>query len=109
MGGNLIREARLRARLTQRELAERTGTTQSAIARWESGSTEPSYAAVMKAVRAAGFSIDIHLEPDDGSDLSQSRTMLRRSVEERASHAVHVTNTFNTLRAEAARSLRHAG
>ena len=39
IGADLIREARKRAGLTQRELAERAATTQSSVARWESGST----------------------------------------------------------------------
>jgi transcriptional regulator with XRE-family HTH domain len=42
IAAELIR-ARLRARLSQEELAERMGTSQSAIARLESGQTLPSH------------------------------------------------------------------
>lgn len=42
MGGAWVREARLRAGLTQAELARRTGTTQSSVARLESGQTRPA-------------------------------------------------------------------
>lgn len=63
--GQFIREARLRAGLTQRELAARAGTSQSAIARIESGSTSPSFDRVMRLVRACGFDLDIHVVPLD--------------------------------------------
>ena len=39
---DLIREARLRAGLTQHELAERSGRDRSVIARWEQGTVAPS-------------------------------------------------------------------
>ena len=55
--GDLIREARRRAGLTQRELAERLDTTQSAIARLERGGTQPSYERVAEAVRACGMDL----------------------------------------------------
>jgi len=38
----LIREARLRAGLTQQQLADRTGRERSVIARWEQGAVSPS-------------------------------------------------------------------
>jgi transcriptional regulator with XRE-family HTH domain len=41
LSADLLREARLRAGLTQRELARRAGTSQPAIARWESGEVIP--------------------------------------------------------------------
>lgn len=56
-GGQLIRQARKRAGLTQRELAERLGTTQAAIARWEGGRTTPSFDRVVEAVRACGLDL----------------------------------------------------
>lgn len=45
-------DARARARLTQTELARRMGTTQSAIARLESGRTVPSGATLLKFAKA---------------------------------------------------------
>lgn len=75
-GGDLIREARRRARLTQGELAGRLGTTQSAIARLETGGTEPSYERVVEAVRACGFDLLPRLLPADDSDWSVASTNL---------------------------------
>jgi transcriptional regulator with XRE-family HTH domain len=75
-GGDLIREARRRAGLTQRELADRLGTTQSAIARLERGRTEPSYERVMEAVRACGLELVAQLLPVDDADWTVASTNL---------------------------------
>ena len=69
-GGALIREARRRAGITQTELAARLDTTQSAIARIERGSTEPSYDRVASALRACGFDLFPRLLPADDADWS---------------------------------------
>jgi transcriptional regulator with XRE-family HTH domain len=75
-GGSLIREARRRSELTQRELAGRLGTTQSAIARIERGGSEPSYERVLEAVRACGLELVPELLPIDDSDWSVASTNL---------------------------------
>lgn len=75
-GGDLIREARRRAGLTQRELAELLGTTQSAIARLERGHTEPSYERVAEAARACGLELVPQLFPADDADWSVASTNL---------------------------------
>ena len=75
-GGVLIREARRRAGLTQRELADRLGTTQSAIARLERGRTEPSYQRVVEAVRACGLVLVAQLRPADDADWTVASTNL---------------------------------
>ena len=77
IGGQLIREARRRAGLTQRELASRAGTTQSAIARVERGATEPSYARVDSLVRACGFELIPKIARPDDSDWSVASANLR--------------------------------
>lgn len=74
--GALIREARRRAGLTQVELAERMGTTQSAIARLERGGTEPSYERVDRAVRACGLELVPQLLAADDADWSVASTNL---------------------------------
>jgi transcriptional regulator with XRE-family HTH domain len=62
-GGALIREARRRAGLSQAALAARVGTTQSAIARLESGATEPTLRRVADAVAACDLELPIGLVP----------------------------------------------
>lgn len=56
-------QARARAGLTQQQVAERMGTTQSAIARMESGKPAPSMASLKKFAAATGSRLEIRLEP----------------------------------------------
>jgi transcriptional regulator with XRE-family HTH domain len=63
----LIREARLRAGLTQAELAERTGRDRSVIARWEQAVVAPSIETLIELVRACGFDLPLELEPFEAS------------------------------------------
>jgi transcriptional regulator with XRE-family HTH domain len=74
--GDLIREGRRRTGLTQRELAERLGTTQSAIARLERGGTEPSYERVAEAVRACGMELVPQLIAADDAEWSVASSNL---------------------------------
>lgn len=83
LGGDLVREARRRAGLTQDELAAKAGTTQSAIARLESGRVDPSFGQVLKLLHICGFRLDVALDPYDDSDLAQAEANLRRTVEGR--------------------------
>jgi len=53
--------ARLRAGLSQAELAERMGTSQSAIARLESGQTFPSTRTLLRFAEATGSKIELRL------------------------------------------------
>jgi predicted transcriptional regulator len=54
--------ARSRAGLTQGEVAERMGTTQSVIARLESGKRAPSMRSVQRYAQAVGARAVVHLE-----------------------------------------------
>lgn len=99
LGADLVREARRRAGLTQRELAERAGTTQSAIARLESGRTSPSFDQVWRLVRLCGFTLHVSMDAYDGSDVAQAEALLRLSVDERLDHLESVTAFAEELRA----------
>lgn len=59
----LVREARTMAGLTQRELAQRVGTSQSVVARTERGQTVPTAETVEKLLAAAGFELWVELVP----------------------------------------------
>ena len=56
-------EARTNARLTQAELAERMRTTQSVVARLESGRTNPSTKTLEKIALATGTRLRISFDP----------------------------------------------
>ena len=59
----LVIDARAYADLSQAELAERMGTSQSAIARLESGRFKPSTRTLEKLAAATGMRLRIVLEP----------------------------------------------
>src|SRR5262245_16876303 len=61
--GALVRRARDLAGLTQRELARRCNTTQSVVARIETGRTDPSTATLARLLAAAGFELRSVLTP----------------------------------------------
>jgi predicted transcriptional regulator len=58
-----LKNARTMAGLTQRELARRADTSQSVVARIESGVTDPSTATLTRLLAAAGFEIRADLSP----------------------------------------------
>ena len=60
---SLLIEARARCNLTQAELAEKMGTSQSAIARLESGKAKPTLATLRRLAKATGMRLKISLEP----------------------------------------------
>lgn len=57
--GQILKEARKNARLSQIELAQRTQTTKSYISRIENGGIVPSVAVFYKMISALGMSINI--------------------------------------------------
>ena len=63
--------------MTQAELAARTGTTQSAIARIEAGATEPSLARVERILAACGLELRPAIVASDDSDWSVAAANLR--------------------------------
>jgi transcriptional regulator with XRE-family HTH domain len=79
----IVREARARAKLTQRALAERARTAQSEIARIETGRQDPSLSTLERLVRAAGFDLRIQLAPHDDHDERLIDGILALPVEER--------------------------
>lgn len=55
----IILTARHGGGLTQRELAERAGTSQATLSAYERGAKSPSLAVAARIVRAAGFRLDL--------------------------------------------------
>ncbi|OBI22335.1 hypothetical protein A5712_12950 [Mycobacterium sp. E2327] len=97
-GGDLVREARRRAALTQAELATRAGTTQSAIARWESGRTAISLDDVRRLTRLCGFDLELMLVPRDDSDIAQATRLAGLSGQERMDRHARVARQLAALR-----------
>jgi transcriptional regulator with XRE-family HTH domain len=55
----LVRSARRKSGLTQAELAERAGVTQSVIARLERGGGNPTFATLERVLHAAGHRLEL--------------------------------------------------
>jgi transcriptional regulator with XRE-family HTH domain len=68
--GEILREARLRAGLTQSDLAAGVGTTQSAISRWEVGSASPPLETLRRLLLACGLELRVGIEPYDPGEAS---------------------------------------
>lgn len=81
--GDVIRAARRGAGLTQRELAERVSTTQSAIARWETGTESPRLDTLSALLRACGIEGDLTFRRHDDVDRAQLREHLALTPAER--------------------------
>ncbi len=59
----LLREARLRAGLSQVELGERSGKDRVQIGRYEAGAVAPSLDTLIELVQACGFDLPLELVP----------------------------------------------
>lgn len=59
----LIRRARRRAGLSQRELAERASTSHAAVAQYETGVKVPRADTLARLLEAAGFVPEVSLQP----------------------------------------------
>ena len=83
--GMLIREARLRAGLSQVELSERSGKDRAQLARWERDVVQPSFETLRDIVRACGFDLETSLVRYEGDTERDSRLQktLERSPQER--------------------------
>lgn len=80
----IIREARLRARLSQAELGTRVGRDRAQIARWESDAVQPAFETLVEVVEACGFELDFMLKPrelDPGEEGRLSKSLVRSPQE----------------------------
>src|SRR3954471_13537225 len=76
-GGELIREARTRAGLTQGELSDRTGRDRSVIARWEQGLVSPPVESLVTCLHACGFDLPFVLVPlDEAADKELGKSLM---------------------------------
>ena len=95
----LVREARERAGLSQRAMAERAGTAQSVVARVETGVTDPGTETLTRLLEATGYELRCELEPAvvvDSHMLEDVQRILSLTPEER------LTEIRNFARFEAA-------
>jgi len=80
----VVRQVRLAAGLSQRELARRAGTSQPAIARYERGVAVPSWETLQRLAGACGrrLTIDVGIAPEP-HDVELVRSQLELTPLER--------------------------
>ena len=97
----LLRRARRRAALSQRELAQRTGISQPTIARIERGQADPRFDTVARLLAACGYELDLVPRIDGGGvDRSAIRDVLLLEPEERLRRAGAEARNLDRLLAE---------
>jgi transcriptional regulator with XRE-family HTH domain len=92
-----LREARLAARLTQRQLAARAGVPQSTVARIESGRLMPRVDLFDDLLRAAELRVVAEPRPGYGIDRTLMHEVLRWTPEQRILNAALEANRLNEL------------
>ncbi|MCA1844611.1 MAG: XRE family transcriptional regulator [Actinobacteria bacterium] len=78
--GQLIRDARRTARLSQTDLARRAGVAQSVISAYESDHREPGMAMLSKLIEATGHQLTLNVQPLPGRRLGLPDTPLGRRL-----------------------------
>jgi transcriptional regulator with XRE-family HTH domain len=104
ISADLLKEARLRAGLTQAELARRVNRSQSQIARWERGDVKPSLETLRELIRGCGLELGFELANYDDSYLPDIADNLRVSPAERVERAVEWINALRPFEAARARA-----
>jgi DNA-binding XRE family transcriptional regulator len=66
-------EARIKQGVTQQQIAKKAGTTQSAIARFESGRSNPTLAFAVRLSKAVGMRLDIRAVPRNSNTRAKAR------------------------------------
>lgn len=98
LSADLLREARLRAGLTQTQLGRRIGRSQSQIARWERGDVEPSFETLRHLIRACGLELTFGLADYDDSYVPFIERYLELSPAERLEHAETREREYEQIR-----------
>ena len=79
----LLQLARLKADMSQRELAERAGVPVTMISAYERDQRQPTLATLLRLLRAAGFDLRLHLAAYDPHDDILASAEAARSEAER--------------------------
>ncbi len=102
IAGRMVRDARRRAGLTQRQLAAKVGIPQETIARIETGRVDPRVGTLDRLLEGCEFGLEHLPRLGIGVDRTQIRELLRLTPSERLAVAVANDQHYVELR----RSLR---
>lgn len=101
--GELVRAARIRHGLDQRELARRCGTSQAQISRIEQGSTSPSVATLQRLMAAMGERLELASSVPRGSrSIGELRADAALTPAERVAQAARLSRTLTAIASAAA-------
>jgi hypothetical protein len=103
MAARMLRHARRRAGLTQRQLAAKTGFPQETIARIESGRVDPRVTTLDRLLEGCGFGLEHLPRLGIGIDRTQIRERLSVSMDERLAVAIADDSHFVEWRRPLAR------
>lgn len=104
LAGALVVQARQRTGLTQAGLAERAGTSRSAISSIEHGKRDPGLEGLQKILRAAGFDLHARLAPHDDHDDTLKALGAHLTPDERKARSAAALSLYDEARAAMAHS-----
>lgn len=96
--GPMLKAARRRAGMTQRELAAAAGVPQATVGRIEAGTVSPRADTLFRLLHATGHELFVDRRLGEGIDRSLIRDRLRLTPEERIRLAVEEARAMPTLR-----------
>ena len=105
-GAGLLRYARLKAKLSQAELAGRANVPRSMVSAYERDQRQATLPTLIRLLRAAGFDLRMELIPHDDHDEVLAERELRRSPEDRRSWNDYQSDRVTRDRAEVAAAKR---
>lgn len=88
----ILKLARTRSGLTQTQLGEYAGVTQSVVSAYESGKREPSFSTLERLVKATGFDLDIALNAAPSERTLRARVHSHRDELLRVLHELGAVN-----------------
>ncbi|MGH7488612.1 MAG: helix-turn-helix domain-containing protein [bacterium] len=99
--GQLLREARRRHGVSQKRLAIRAGTTQSAISRIEQDRLSPSVETLRELLRLIGEDLELETRPRDwGVDVTLNQKNLEFTPDQRVARGLAFADTVREVRGE---------
>ena len=102
-----VARLRMKRGLTQKQLAKLIGTTQSSVARLESGRTQPRLSFLRKVVEALGGRLEIRIEAQEEARVSRRPSLSVASIVEKEwAYSVQVALVEATSGSSPAQSYR---
>ena len=98
MAGRMVRDARRRANLTQRQLSAKAGIPQETIARIERGRVDPRVTTLDRLLEASGYGLESMPRLGIGIDRTQIHALLKLMPSERLAVAIANDRHYVELR-----------